>query len=123
MLGTPPVGGLARSWLAWRLRQTGLFDPYAYASGAGLTELSEDSLIRHYLARRATGPTSPQPHFDAESYRALAGLADDASPFLHFALLGAHRSDGLYPGFNAETYLVENPDVRLAGWEATRHYL
>ncbi len=118
-----PLGPLALRWLACQIRETGLFDPYAYAAGAGLSGLSEDELIRHYLEQPAGGSVSPQPLFDVKNYRAIAGPAADASPFLHFAVLGAYRSDGLCPTFNAETYLAENADVRIAGWHPTRHYL
>jgi GT2 family glycosyltransferase len=114
---------VARRWLACQIRETGLFDPYAYAASAGLFGLSEDELIRHYLEQPAGGSVSPQPLFDAENYRAIAGPAADSFPFLHFAVLGAHRSEGLCPTFNAETYLAENPDIRIAGWQPTRHYL
>jgi GT2 family glycosyltransferase len=108
-----------RALLTDHIRRSGFFDAYAYAAAAGLSGLSEKALISHYLAN--PGGLSPQPRFDAERYRRLAGLALGVDPFVHFVL---HRpANGLAEGFEAEIYLAENPDVRLAGWEPVRHFV
>ncbi|HXV00327.1 MAG TPA: glycosyltransferase [Caulobacteraceae bacterium] len=99
--------------------RSGLFDPYAYAAAADLRGLGEQALIDHYLAN--PGGPSPQPRFDASRYSTLAGLAAGVDPFVHFLL---HRpADGLAQDFNSATYLTENPDVRLDGWEPCRHFV
>ncbi|HEY2179486.1 MAG TPA: glycosyltransferase [Caulobacteraceae bacterium] len=108
-----------RALLADHIRGSGLFDAYAYAAAAKLSGLGERALISHYLAN--PGSPSPQPRFDGERYRALAGLAPDADPFVHFIL--NRRADGLAEGFDAEAYLADNPDVRLAGWDPVRHFV
>ena len=108
-----------RAVLAEYIHRSGLFDAYAYSEAAGLSGLSAPELVRHYLSH--PGAPSPQPRFDAERYRALAGVPPHVDPFVHFALHG--RADGLAANFDASAYLRDNPDVRISGWDAARHYV
>lgn len=109
----------ARAAVAEYVYRSGLFDTYAYAQTAGRSGLGPRALIRRYLSEPALG--CPQPRFDPARYRALAGLSPGDNPFVHFVLHG--RDDGLADGFAASAYLRENPDVRIAGWDATRHFV
>ncbi len=108
--------------LAREILRSGLFDAYSYSSETGVRGLSEEALVNHYLGRPGEAGSSPQPRFDAERYRRLAGLAPRVVPFLHFATK-ADRSDGLADGFDAKAYLAANPDVRLGRWDPTQHFI
>jgi len=92
-------------------------------ASTGLSGFSEKALIDHYLTTPRSARRSPQPLFDAERYRVLVGLGSEVDAFLDFVLRRFERGDAMSRDFDVETYLRDNPDIRVAGLDATRHYL
>jgi GT2 family glycosyltransferase len=121
LLARGVAGTPARAVLNRAIRQSGLFDAYAYGESTTLWDHSEKALIDHYLKTPPGLGPSPQPRFDAERYRALTGLASDADAFLDFVV--RRRDDGLSGEFAVGAYLRDNPDIRVRGLDAARHYL
>lgn len=116
------IGGPVRSVLRHSLLRSGLFDAYAYSSTSCSVGLSEVQLADQYI-RYPEEPGNPQPRFEADRYRTLAGLPPRSTPLIHFAVHHRKYPTGLAGGFDVREYVRDNPDLRVAGADPLRHYV
>lgn len=134
------------------LRQSGLFDPAAYARASGL-DRSDDRLLVHYLTRGWREGLDPSEGFSTsyylETYPDVARAGVHVHPLVHYLRRGARegrrpapaaadraalaylrdktggwrRAERLLALFDADFYREDNPDVARAGVDPLRHFM